>query len=194
MVKLLMAAYFCAGVGYAVSITFIVAIAEGFAQLQGKGNLVFAVIGLAAIPSCILWDRIARQTGVLNALMIAYLLQALSILTPTLTSSFSITLVGASVYGASVIGIVSLMLTMAGRFYPNKPATMMGKMTLSYCAAQILAPALAGFLAESSGHYSSSLQLAAISMFTGILLLRLVRIQVHKHRVNTIELAPKPLA
>ena len=48
--------------------------------------------------------------------------------------------------------MVSLVLTMAGRYYPTKPAKMMGKMTISYGAAQILAPAITGWLATQTGH------------------------------------------
>jgi hypothetical protein len=43
--------------------------------------------------------------------------------------------------------MVSLVLTMAGRYYPTRPAKMMGKMTLSYGAAQIIGPAITGWLA-----------------------------------------------
>ena len=44
----------------------------------------------------------------------------------------------------SVTFIVSLALTMAGRYYPTRPAKMMGHMTLTCGCAQILDPAVMG--------------------------------------------------
>lgn len=49
-------------------------------------------------------------------------------------------LIGAALFGGSFIGIVSLVLTMAGRYYPTRPTKMMRRMTISYGVAQTLAP------------------------------------------------------
>ena len=49
---LMMGAYFCAGAGFVVSATFIVAIVNGMPQLGGKGAWVFLAVGLAATPAC----------------------------------------------------------------------------------------------------------------------------------------------
>jgi len=71
--------------------------------------------------------------------------------------------------------MVSLVLTMAGRYYPTRPAKMMGKMTLSYGAAQIIAPAVTGWLAGSLGSYAGGLYLAAAVMAVGTLLLLMLK-------------------
>ena len=73
------------------------------------------------------------------------------------------------------IGIVSLVLTMAGRFYPTRPAKMMGKMTISYGIAQIVTPAITGLLAEGDGTYNSGLYLAVGTMILGTMLMLLLR-------------------
>jgi len=169
--RLFMAAYFCAGVGYVVSATFIVAIVDQLPGLQGNGSWAFMVLGLAAAPACIIWDLIARRVGDLNALIIAFVLQIAGILLPVISPSLSMTLLGAALFGGTFIGIVSLVLTMAGRFYPTRPAKMMGKMTISYGIAQILAPAITGLLAEDSGSYNDGLYLAAFMMIIGTLLM-----------------------
>ncbi|MNY68366.1 Major Facilitator Superfamily protein [compost metagenome] len=62
---------------------------------------------------------------------------------------------------------------MAGRYYPTRPAKMMGKMTLSYGAAQIVGPAVTGWLAASLGSYAGGLYFAAAMMVLGTLLLAL---------------------
>ena len=80
-------------------------------------------------------------------------------------------LVGAVGYGATFIGIVSLVLTMAGRYYPGRPAKMMGRMTLAYGSAQIVGPAVTGWLAGRFGSYEAGLYLAAAVMAIGTVLL-----------------------
>ncbi len=178
-VRLFMAAYFCAGVGYVVSATFIVAIVDQLPGLEGRGAWTFMVLGLAAAPACVIWDLIARRYGDLNALFSAYLVQILGILLPLIEPSVTLALIGAALFGGSFIGIVSLVLTMAGRYYPTRPAKMMGKMTISYGIAQILAPAVTGLLAVHSGSYGGGLYMAAFMMALGALLILKLKLLAH---------------
>ncbi|WP_253446634.1 YbfB/YjiJ family MFS transporter [Halomonas sp. Y3] len=175
--RLMLAAYFCAGYGYVVSATFIVAIIEREPLLAGAGNWTFALVGLAAAPTVMLWDLVARRLGYLGALIAAMALQVVGILLPAMTSSLAGVLLSAVLYGGTFLGCVSLVLTMAGRLYPQSPARMMGRMTLAYGVAQIVAPALTGMLAEASGHYAVGLWLAGgfVALGAGLLVwLRLV--------------------
>ena len=171
----MMLAYFCAGVGYVISATFTVAIAERLPEAQGLGNLVFLVVGIAAAPACIVWDLVSRRVGTMNALLMAFILHVGGFIAPLLGSGLSSMLVSAVLYGFTFIGIVSLVLTMSGRFYPSKPAKMMGKMTLSYGIAQIIAPALTGQLAEQTGSYNSGLYLAVGFTALGIVFLLIAK-------------------
>ncbi len=185
--RLFMAAYFCAGVGYVVSATFIVAIVDHLPGLAGRGTLVFLVLGLAAAPACIVWDLIARRTGELNALLIAALLQIVGILLPS-SGGLAAAIAGAVLFGGTFIGMVSLVLTMAGRYYPTRPAKMMGKMTLSYGAAQIIAPAITGWLAASQdGNYALGLYLAAAVMAVGSVLLVVLKGVQARDRARAIQ-------
>lgn len=179
-------AYFCAGIGYVVSATFIVAIIDHIPGLAGKGGLVFLVIGLAAAPSCIAWDFIARRTGKLNALIAASVLQIIGILLPIWTHGTVGAFVGALLFGGTVMGIVSLVLTMAGQYYPTRPAKMMGQMTISYGAAQIIAPAITGSLASHFGGYSAGLYLAGVAMIACTLLLLMLKAVEKRERLETI--------
>ncbi|MCQ4346369.1 YbfB/YjiJ family MFS transporter [Pseudomonas stutzeri] len=168
--RLFMAAYFCAGIGYVVSATFIVAIVDRLPGLAGKGGWSFLAIGLAAAPACILWDLIARRIGDLNALILAAALQVVGILLP-LAGGLGGAIAGALLFGGTFVGMVSLVLSMAGRYYPTRPAKMMGRMTLSYGAAQIVGPAVTGWLAVGLGSYAGGLYFAAALMVIGTALL-----------------------
>ena len=101
-------------------------------------------IGLAAAPAAFNWDLIARYTGDINALILAAVLQIVGIVMPVAMGGLYATLFGALLFGGTFIGMVSLVLTMAGRYYPTRPAKMMSKMTLSYGVAQIIGPAIVG--------------------------------------------------
>ena len=173
--RIFMAAYFCAGVGYVVSATFIVAIVDHLPGLAGQGTLVFMAIGIAATPACFNWDLIARRTGDLNALILAAVLQIVGILLPVMMGGLLAAIFGALLFGGTFIGMVSLVLTMAGRYYPTRPAKMMGKMTLSYGVAQIIAPAITGWLATRFGSYNAGLYLAAAVMVVGTVLLLVLK-------------------
>ncbi len=168
---ILFAAYFCAGFGYVISATFLVAIVENQPTLQGNGSIVWLVTGLAAAPACVFWDRVARKVGELKALFIAYGINIIGIVIPVFDHSFTAVLLSGILFGATFIGIVSLMLTMVGKFFPTKPAKPMGKLTLSYGTAQIIAPALSGMMAEASGNYNMPLILAGTLMGIGMVLI-----------------------
>lgn len=167
---LIMAAYFCAGYGYVVSATFIVDIVEGLPALKGHGQQVFIILGLAATPAVLLADRVARKWGYLRTLFLAYTLQIVGIILPTLSDNLLVIAISAILFGATFVAIVSLVLTMAGHFYPSNPAKFMGKMTLTYGVAQIIAPASTGLLAAWLGNYNFGLYLSAGTMLIGSLL------------------------
>lgn len=167
---LMLGAYFCAGYGYVVTATFIVAFVERQPELAGSGSLAFALVGLAAAPAALIWDFVARHTGYLNALLLTLLLQIAGILLPVMQPSLPVVLLSAALFGGTFVGSVSLVLTLAGRLYPTKPAKLMGKMTLAYGSAQVIAPALTGMLAASSGHYNTGLWLAGGFVLLGALL------------------------
>jgi MFS family permease len=173
--RLFTAAYFCAGFGYVVTATFIVAIINAIPELADKGGWVFLMMGLVAAPSCILWDFVARKTGDVNALVIAGALEVVGIITPAFGWGLTGAIVSAVLYGATAIAIVSLTLTMAGRYYPAQPAKMMGKMTIAYGIAQIIAPAVTGLFAGAQGGYEIGLYIAAGVMAIGTLLFYCMR-------------------
>lgn len=178
--SLMMLAYFCAGYGYAVSSTFIVDIVERVEGLQGQGGLAFLLVGLAATPAALIWDRIARKTGYIKALIVAYILQAIGIILPAINDSLPVVILSALMFGGTFIACVSMVLTMAGKFYPSNPAKFMGTMTLAYGAAQILAPVCTGYLTETFGSYDIGLYVsAAIVMIGTLFLFGLFRIEIN---------------
>ncbi len=172
---LMIAMYFCAGFGFVVSATFTVAMVEKIPALAGWGNGVWVLVGIAATPACFVWDRVSRRVGDMRALQLAFTGQIVSILLPALSSNPALAVLSAALYGATFIGIVSLTLTVIGRCYPANPAKAMARLTLSYGVAQIIAPAITGYIAEATGSYQGGLLMAAGMMLVGMGLLWKIR-------------------
>ncbi|MGF1741359.1 YbfB/YjiJ family MFS transporter [Vibrio profundum] len=160
--------YFCAGVGYVVSATFIVAIVNSALGSSNEGNAVFILLGLAAMFAPI-WDKISMKMGRLNALILACLLQTLGVLLPTLSTNIAVLLVSAVLFGNTFIAIVNLVMTMSGQYYPSNPAKMMAKMTISYAFAQIIAPIGIAIMVAHHLSYLDGLYFAGAIMIAGTL-------------------------
>lgn len=169
---LLIASYFAAGFGYVISATFIVAIVEKLPLLAGQGGWVWVMVGIAATPSCAAWDRIAARAGQIQALMVAFGLQTLSTLVPALSEDPWLNLASAMLFGATSFGIVSLTLTLVGRHFPANPAKAMARMTLSFGVAQIIAPAMAGYIAAATGTYRGALFVTSLVLLAGMAFLQ----------------------
>lgn len=171
---LMVMAYFCAGWGFVINATFTVAIVEKQPLLAGQGPWAWLLVGLAATPAVFVWDRIARRTGDVQALLIAYGVQIVGVLLPVLAHGLVAALAGALLYGATFIGIVSLTLALVGRRSPANPGKAMARLTLSYGVAQVSAPALTGRMVEASGSFDAALWLTAAVLAAGMLCLAAV--------------------
>lgn len=172
---LMVAAYFCAGWGFVINATFTVAMVEKQPLLAGQGPWAWLLVGLAATPAVFVWDRIARRTGDVGALLLAYGVQIVGVLLPVLAGGLVAALAGALLYGATFIGIVSLTLALVGRRSPANPGKAMARLTLSYGVAQVSAPALTGRMVEASGSFDAALWLTAAVLAAGMVCLLAVR-------------------
>lgn len=156
-IMLLQVAYLFAGYAYVVYATFIVVIVEKQPALQGQGLWLWLLVGIVATPSTIFWDRIARVSGHITALQLAFIINLLSLILPVFDNSLFFALLSAIFFGVTFVGIVSLVLTMAGICYPSSPSQLMAKLTISFCLAQIIGPIIAGEIAELSGNFDAAL-------------------------------------
>ena len=90
-------------------------------------------------------------------------------------ASLASVMVSSVIYGVSFIGIVSMMLAMVGRAFPENPSRPMSRLTFSYGIAQMIAPAVVGYLADVEGNYTNGLWLTLVVMAMGVLMLHLAR-------------------
>jgi len=164
----MLGSYFAAGWGFVISATFTVAMVEREPALAGQGPWAWALVGLAALPAVFVWDRVARRLGDTRALLLAMGLQTVSVVLPAVSGSLLAAMLGALGYGATFIGIVSLTLALVGRRSPHNPGKAMARLTLSYGAAQMIAPVVAGVMAQATGTFQGALWLTAGVMAAGM--------------------------
>ncbi|MBF0446716.1 MAG: YbfB/YjiJ family MFS transporter [Magnetococcales bacterium] len=153
----LIAAYFLEGLGYVVTGTFLPTIVRDIRGLEGLGDTIWILVGLAAAPSCLFWAKMAKKYGDTEAIMMALLAQSLGVVLPAITQSAALNLLGAVLYGGTFLGIVSMTLSLGGRMSQGNPARIMGILTLVFALGQVLGPLYAVALTEWQGHYDGTL-------------------------------------
>ena len=163
----LTAAYFCEGLGYVVTGTFLVALVQRMPELAGHSAASWVMVGLAAIPSCFLWAHLARRIGYPSALVLAHMLQAIGILLPLLHAGTAGVYGGALFFGATFMGIVTLSVGWGRSLLPNRTGRVIGILTTAFGAGQIIGPAAAGRLAEITDGFTLPLVAAALIVVTG---------------------------
>lgn len=170
-VILLILAYFTEGVGFVVQGTFLPDIINSLEGLKGVGNLGWLIVGIAGIPSSILWMRWAHNYGSVNVIIIAMALQIVGILIPTLSTNIYLNLLSGALYGSTFIGLVALFLNLGGKLAGKNPVVLMGSMTAAYGIGQVGAPLYSVALIEHFGNYNATLYVTAFIVFVGIVFL-----------------------
>ncbi|MGD8562253.1 MAG: YbfB/YjiJ family MFS transporter [Desulfarculaceae bacterium] len=168
----LTAAYFCAGLGYIVSGTFLVSIVEDFSSSASLANSAWVLTGAAAGVSAVIWSFIGQKIGLVPALAAAHLVQAGGILLPALSVSWIAALTGALLFGGTLTGIVALSMSLGNSLAPpGQGGMVMGLLTAAFGSGQILGPALAGHLAVATGDFGLPLIAASAIVALGGLML-----------------------
>ena len=170
-VILIICAYFTEGVGFVVQATFLPDIINSLEGLEGYGNLTWTLVGIAGIPSCIIWMTLAHKYGSVNIIIITLFVQMIGILIPTMTSNIYMNLLSGILYGGTFIGLVGMFMNLSGKLAVKNPVVLMGAVTTSYGIGQVIAPLYSVYFVEKYGNYDYSLYLTALIVFGGILLL-----------------------
>ncbi|KGJ94618.1 YbfB/YjiJ family MFS transporter [Colwellia psychrerythraea] len=172
---LLICAYFTEGVGMVVQATFLPDIVNSLDGLGGSGGFVWLAVGLAGIPSCILWMRLAHHFGSINIMIIAMFLQIIGILIPTFSNNIIMNLMSGMFFGATFIGLVALFMNFGGQLCYKNPVFIMGAITSAYGFGQIIAPLYCVALIEQFNSYNPALYITAGIVACGILLLTYIK-------------------
>ncbi|MGK4115947.1 YbfB/YjiJ family MFS transporter [Lysinibacillus capsici] len=166
-IKWLIIAYSLEGLGYIVTGTFIVSIAQESTSFHGDAAFVWFVVGVAAIPSCIVWSKLAQRYGYVKILLISMLLQAIGIVLPALATNSMTLYASAFIFGATFMGITTVCTTLARKLAPVNSHQMIGYLTAGYALGQMIGPSIAGTLASYTNSYQYALVGASLVVMLG---------------------------
>ncbi len=175
-VMILIFAYFCEGVGMVVQGTFLPDIINSLEGLEGFGSFTWTIVGLAGIPSCIIWMILAHKYGSVNIIMLAMFIQVIGILISALTNNIYLNLFSGVLYGGTFVGLVALFMNLGGKLALHNPVLLMGVLTTAYGIGQVLAPLYSIVLIEKYQTYEYALYLTAFIVVCGILALLFTKI------------------
>ena len=167
----LMIAYGLECLGYIVTGTFIVSIAENSPTFRMDSSFVWIVVGLGAIPSCILWSTFAKKQGFVKSLVFSMILQAIGIALPVFWTSQISLIISALLFGATFMGITTLATTLARQMNPANSSRVISYLTAIYAIGQMIGPTIAGVLTSFTQSYNAALIGAAGVVFIGALFL-----------------------
>ena len=174
-VLVLIVAYFTEGVGFVIQGTFLPTILKSIEGLETVASLSWLLVGLAGIPSSIIWMRLAHKYGSINIIIIAMSLQIIGILIPTLTTNMYLNLFCGVLYGATFVGLVALFMNLGGKLAGKNPVMLMGTLTTAYGIGQVTAPLYAVSLTQLTGNYNYALYLTALIVLFGVCILLIAK-------------------
>jgi predicted MFS family arabinose efflux permease len=167
----LIIAYGLEGLGYIVTGTFIVSIAEKTSYFLNGATLVWMMVGLAAIPSCLIWSLLAKKWGYIKSLVLAMALQSLGIAMPVFWMSKTSFVISALLFGATFMGITTLATTVGREMNPSDSSRTIGILSAIYALGQLIGPTLAGVLSSRTHDFNAAFIGAACVVFFGAILL-----------------------
>ncbi|MDL5158370.1 YbfB/YjiJ family MFS transporter [Actinomycetospora termitidis] len=132
-------AYFLEGAGYIITGTFLVDVATDI----GPGWVAassWTVAGLAAVPSCVLWARVAARRGRGPALLAALGVQAVGLALPAFVVSPVAVVVSAVVFGGTFVAIVMLTLPLARTLAGRSAGPVVAVFSALYGLGQVVGP------------------------------------------------------
>ena len=191
-VSLLLGAYFCEGLGYIVTGTFLVAIVAAMPDLSAYAPLTWIVVGLAAVVAAPLWAAIGSRIGLAGTLIAAHLVQATGIVLPVISQSLGAVLVSALTFGGTFTSLSGLTLAFGAHLVPRRSARLIGLLTAVFGVGQVLGPIVAGELATRSGDFDLALILAAGVVAFGAVLLMMGTVYAARRRSRPAWAAEEP--
>lgn len=183
-VILLIIAYFTEGVGMVVQATFLPDIINSLKGLEGFGSFTWTIVGIAGIPSCILWMTLADKYGSVNIIIIAMILQVIGILIPTISTNMYLNLLSGVLYGGTFVGLVALFMNLGGKIAGANPVFLMGALTTAYGIGQVIAPLYSVSLTETYNTYNYALFVTATIVSSGVLVLLYAKKIMKLEKIN----------
>lgn len=172
-------AYLLEGAGYIVTGTFLVAIVESIPNLKGYAALSWMFVGLAAIPSCILWSILGNKIGFIKAIYLAFILQFIGVILPVFSHHTVSLIISSCLFGGTFLGLTTLFMSRGQLMSAISGKNLVALLTFIYSLGQVIAPYFAGILIGDTDNYNGALIFAS-----SLLVLAIVAIFISQRPVQ----------
>ncbi|TCQ76623.1 nitrate/nitrite transporter NarK [Raoultella ornithinolytica] len=164
--------YGLAGFGYIITATYLPLFLSGSLTSIDPVQL-WALFGLAAVPSCFVWHRLALKLGYRRAFTLNLMVQATGVILPAWSHSLAFCMLSALLVGFTFMGTVTLALPEGRRLNHLVTFNMIAAMTATYGIGQIIGPLAAGVLHALTGSFNAALGAAGGALFVAAVLVTL---------------------
>lgn len=177
-------AYLLEGAGYIVTGTFLVAIVESIPNLKEYAALSWMFVGLAAIPSCILWSILGNKIGFIKAIYIAFILQFIGVILPVFSHHTVSLIISSCLFGGTFLGLTTLFMSRGQLMSAISGKNLVALLTFIYSLGQVIAPYFAGILIGDTDNYNGALIFASSLLILAIIAIFLSQRPVQKKLGN----------
>lgn len=155
--------YGLAGFGYIITATYLPLFLSGSLQSVDPVHL-WALFGLAAAPSCLIWHKLVLKWGYRQALTRNLLFRALGVILPACSASLLFCVLSALWWGFTFMGTVTIALPKAKSLSHQVSFNMIAAMTALYGVGQIAGPLITGALYQIAASFNPALYAAALAL------------------------------
>jgi len=154
----LFTSYSLEGIGYIVAGTFLVAAIN---ETSTAGNGAWVIVGLAALPSTVLWARLSRTWPRSTVLLAALVLQAVGIALPVVVPGVAAALISAALFGGTFLGVANLALAIGTELQVPRAVAIL---TTGYSVGQIIGPLAVGPFLQNGYHQALLVSAAVVAL------------------------------
>ena len=159
----LIASYGLAGLGYIVTATYLPLLIHG--ALHDVNPLhIWAMFGLAAVPSCFLWHALHERLGTRRAMQWNLVVQAIGVALPAINHSAVAYLASAILVGGTFVGTVTIAVSAARHAAHLVRFNLVAAMTAAYGVGQIAGPLMASVLRSHGGGFNGAMEVASAAL------------------------------
>jgi MFS family permease len=171
------AIYFLFGFTYVIYATFVVTfLVREHGYSESVAGTFWSVVGLLSLLSGPVFGTLSDRWGRRRGLMLVFAIQTIAYLLAASGRGGAFLYASVCLYGMVAWSIPGIMAALAGdRAGPERVAQLFGVITFIFGIGQISGPALAGFLADRTGTFTTSFTLAAGMTLGAIVLTSLLK-------------------
>lgn len=160
------------GAGYVVTATFLIAMVRAGGGGPLQETIVWLAAGLAAIPSTWFWARVARAIGLASAFALACVVEAVGVGASVLVGGAPGLFIAAVLLGGTFVAITAQGLLLGRRLAPAAPRRAVAVLTTAFSVGQMIAPVVAGYLADwTEGFTAPSIAAACMLLLAGCIIM-----------------------